>query len=350
MSDKNTTIDRAAPGAELKAVLAKGLPGQWYAMIASRWVADVPVGVTRLGRKLVIWRDGDGVAHVQADYCPHRGARLSQGHVIDGYVTCPYHGIQMNGEGVIVRVPAMPGCALEGMKGVRTYPTREIAGCIFAYIGETEEEAPVEFGVPTELGGGEWGTMLCTATWKGSYLLALDNLVDPMHGSFLHANSYTLAYGAKEDVMELNKTDKGFTIARVNQKGVNFDWTEYVNDGADFVRLDIPYPKSAGPGGVFRIIGFVTPIDEKSCQVFFWRCRKVEGWQRNLWRFMYRNRLEERHWNVLEQDRIVIEQMGEIDSEMLYQHDIGLTHLRRLLQRRAKAYLKARDQVATAAE
>ena len=65
---------------------------------------------------------------------------------------------------------------------------------------------------------------------------------------------------------------------------------------------------------------------------------------------MYKSRLEERHWNVLEQDRVVIEQMEPPDSEMLYQHDIGVTHLRRLLQRRARDHLKSRAAPQLAAE
>ena len=82
----------------------------------------------------------------------------------------------------------------------------------------------------------------------------------------------------------------------------------------------------------------VTPISADLCSVFFWRCRKVQGWMRDTWRFLYRNRLEARHWAVLEQDRIMMEQM-ELDAnerENLYQHDIGLVRLRRHLRRLAQ--------------
>ena len=78
----------------------------------------------------------------------------------------------------------------------------------------------------------------------------------------------------------------------------------------------------------------VTPIDERQCATFFWRCRKVDGWMRDTWRFLYRNRLEARHWVVLEQDRVMLEFM-EPDAnrnEHLYQHDIGLVRLRRALK------------------
>jgi len=109
------------------------------------------------------------------------------------------------------------------------------------------------------------------------------------------------------------------------------------------MRLAIPYRKSAGPGGLFGIVGCVTPINETTCQVFFWRNRKVSGWQRDLWRFMYRNRLEGLHWDVLEQDRGVLENMAPDarEREFLYQHDTGMARVRRILEKEAKAQLEA---------
>ncbi len=339
----------ASNGAALTAdqLVAAGIPNQWYALLPADWVKDEPVGITRMGKRLVLWRDDAVQIHVQYDRCPHRGARLSQGHVLDGLVTCPYHGLQINPDGTVAKVPAYPGCKVEGMHGVRTFPSVVKGGCVFAWFGEGEA-APIEF--PFEFDDPEWSSFICTATWKGNYMLALENLVDPMHGTYAHAKSYTLAYGAQSDEMEVEKTDHGFIISRTQQKGVNFDWTEYAFTGADWVRLDLPYPKGAGPGGMFRILGYVTPIDENSHQVFFWRLRKIEGWQRDLWRFMYKSRLEERHWNVLEQDRVIVEEAEVPESELLYQHDIGVTQVRRILAKRAKDYLKSLEAPRVAAE
>ena len=109
------------------------------------------------------------------------------------------------------------------------------------------------------------------------------------------------------------------------------------------MRLDIPYPVKNGPGGPFRVIGFATPIDERHAQIFFWRLRKVSGWERDLWRFLYRERLEARHYAVLEQDRIVLEGMADDarDHEILYQHDIGITRLRRRFKAIAREQIQA---------
>jgi hypothetical protein len=117
-----------------------------------------------------------------------------------------------------------------------------------------------------------------------------------------------------------------------------------VVDGTQvYCRLDIPYPAAAGPGGPFRIVAYATPVDDENCIAFFWRFRQVSGLARQSWRFLYRATLEERHWNVLEQDR---EMLTRIPSdahkrEMLYQHDVGVARMRRTLMQQAKAQLEA---------
>ena len=53
---------------------------------------------------------------------------------------------------------------------------------------------------------------------------------------------------------------------------------------------------------------------------------------------------------MLEQDRVIVEGAEVPESELLYQHDIGVTQVRRLMARRAKDYLKSLDAPRAAAE
>ncbi|GAA2654257.1 hypothetical protein GCM10009864_19220 [Streptomyces lunalinharesii] len=71
---------------------------------------------------------------------------------------------------------------------------------------------------------------------------------------------------------------------------------------------------------------------------FFWRYRRVQGWQRDTWRFLYKTLIEERHWQVLEQDRMLLEALpADADQrENPYQHDLGVVRLRRLLRAEAE--------------
>ncbi len=346
-----TVIDKKAL---IEKRVNEGLHGQWYPVAKSVEIkTSRPYGTRLLGDKIVLWRDGAGNIKCLEDFCPHRGAPLSYGEVHDGNVACRYHGVVVDGEGVVQRVPAMPECALEGRKALKSYPVQEAGDAVFVYVPSITQPEPPELALPKELNDPAWTGFLCTSVWESNYRYALDNLADPMHGCYLHAESFTLAYGSKQDLMQLNKTDEGFRIERVGQTGENFDWTEFeVHPGSMFCFLEIPYPPAAGPGGVFRIIGFTTPVDETTCKVFFWRMRQVEGTARESWRLLYRHQLEENHWNVLEQDRVMLEGMSDDarKREMLYQHDLGVSRIRQILTRAAKAQveaeLKAAEQVA----
>jgi hypothetical protein len=58
---------------------------------------------------------------------------------------------------------------------------------------------------------------------------------------------------------------------------------------------------------------------------------------------MYRAAFEQRHWDVLEQDREVLEGMSDDarDHELLYQHDLGVGKLRRALAQKASSQIQA---------
>ena len=322
--------------------VALGPLNRWWPVAASWMITDKPQGLTRLGEKIVVWRDKDGTVHCVQDRCPHRGARLSMGWNLGDRLACWYHGVEVGGDGVVKDVPAVSDCPMIGAKMIKSYPCFEHMDGIFVWFGDELHEEPDEFVFPEEFESDEWSAMLCTAHWKCNWVYAVDNVMDPMHGAYLHAISHSMAAGDKEAKMQVDETDTGFVFGKSDQRDVNFDWIEWGDSGAFWLRVSpLPYRQEAGPGGNFGIMGFVTPIDKDNCRVFFWRTRKVRGWQRDVWKFMYRNRLETLHWDVLEQDRVVLEGMdpGARDKEFLYQHDTGLARVRRILQKEAEAQL-----------
>jgi phenylpropionate dioxygenase-like ring-hydroxylating dioxygenase large terminal subunit len=343
-----TTIDRSAAvnsptDAEVQAYLRPGLRNRWWPVLPSRFVEanGKPVGITRHSEDLVLWRGSDGVVHVQADRCPHRAVKLSRGLNEGDRLRCNYHGVEVGSDGTVLRVPGQPGCPLEGKKAVRTYPSQEIAGAIFAWFGDALHPEPTPFNPPPQLSDPDYSSFLCYADWEMFWRYLYDNNMDPMHGTFLHANSHTMYQGETEAHFVTRDTERGFFFEKAGQRDVNFDWSELVDDAALYVRLEIPYPPSGGPGGNFGIISFGTPIDDNNTACFFWRTRRVSGWKRDTWRFLYRTVLEARHWHVLEQDREMLAgcRPGLEKFEMLYQHDAGVMRLRRHLSQVAKAQL-----------
>jgi phenylpropionate dioxygenase-like ring-hydroxylating dioxygenase large terminal subunit len=339
--------------ADAEQILNTGIRNLWYPVAPSWQVGNAPIGITRLGDQIVLWRDAKGQVHALEDRCPHRGARLSLGWNLGDRVACWYHGVEVDGGGCVKSVPAVKFCPMEGEQRVRAYPVQEHAGAVFLWFGIDPKAAPAELKLPEQIMDAGWSQFLCVSNWKTNYRYAIDNVMDPMHGAYLHATSHSMAEGDKQAEMRVRKTPTGLIFEKVGQQGVNFDWVELGDTGGLWMRLSIPYRKRYGPGGPFFIIGFATPVDAHHCQVYFWRTRHVEGWQKHAWRFLYKNRLEALHWAVLEQDQFVLESLPDSarNQEFLYDHDIGLARVRRMLEKRAgeQAAQRAALQPAAAA-
>ena len=330
--------------------LEVGLKDLWYPVCPSNFLKESPISLRRLGYKIALWRDNTGKVHALEDRCPHRGAPLSLGVILGDRIACPYHGVEVCTDGVAVRVPGSPGCKLEGSQATRRFHAVEAAGAIFLFNATDPflAEAP-PLRLPEQLTSPEWSNFLCYVEWAGDYRYVIDNVMDPMHGVYLHKQSHTMAEGENTAEFQIREVPNGFIFEKKGQRDVNFDWTEWRESGnIHTMRLEIPYPKTGGPGGNFTIIGAFAPAEKNVSEVFFWRCRKVQGWQRDTWRFLYKNRLEQRHWNVLEQDRVAVEAM-EPDAnhrEFLYAHDTGIVRLRRRLKALAQAQLERQNAAA----
>jgi phenylpropionate dioxygenase-like ring-hydroxylating dioxygenase large terminal subunit len=313
-----------------------GVRNTWYLICTSSELGDQPVARRLLGEDLVLWRTTDGAPRLMADYCPHRGARLSVGDVVDGEIQCRYHFWRYDADGQCTSIPTQGGkCSLQSRTKIEAiYPTAERSGYIWAWIGDSE---PGELVLPIELTDPSYSSFPESVEWGVNWLLALENLADIMHAPFLHNQSLTLGGGIVEDRVNVDDHETGFRVERQNQKGLNFDWVEFELGDLIYSRLDIPYRASfAGPGPDLRILGFATPIDDAHTMVHFPRCRQVTGWKRTLWRLLYNLRLRGTHLHVLNQDKEMLESMRTIPEaqrdEHLAQADKPVLHLRRKLR------------------
>ena len=83
------------------------IPNQWYAILESSEIKKGKiVGVTRMGEKMVAWRNPQGDLSIMTDKCPHRGVALSVGKLIGDCIQCPFHGFQYDTSGTCTLVPA----------------------------------------------------------------------------------------------------------------------------------------------------------------------------------------------------------------------------------------------------
>ena len=87
-----------------------------------------------LGEKFTLYRGESGAAHVVGFRCAHRGAQLSLGWIEGDCLRCRYHGWKYDGAGQCVEQPDEDKPFAEKVH-LPTYPTREYAGLVFAFLG-----------------------------------------------------------------------------------------------------------------------------------------------------------------------------------------------------------------------
>ena len=322
-------------GVEFERELKFGLQNMWYPICRSAHVEEKPLGLHRLGQDVVVWRDSIGKVHVHDDRCLHRGAKLSVGEIVNGTLRCAYHGWCYDTTGQCVAIPTSKTAQtkLAPRLRLRSFEPQERAGLVWSYFSENEDGTAPPLIIPQELEDSAYSGFICESQWKANWILVLENLADPMHGPFLHGQSLTLGRGALEDDMRTTRNPDGFIVEREGQRGVNFDWSEFYCRDSLWVRLDIPLP--FGPKGILRILCFATPINGDSALVYFLRYRKLSGWRRAYWRFLYRTFWERQHFKVIEQDRVILESQRGAQSRMaehLANSDRGVTELRKLLR------------------
>ena len=171
---------------------------QWYAVLESNEVRPGrPVGVTRLGEKLVFWRTSAGQVVCMRDLCPHIGARLSQGKVTGDALACPFHGFEYDASGQCTHPPAYGanGDIPRSLK-VGVYPTAEVAGYIWIWWGEAETPPapPVFF----DSIGPDFSHSRFQQHWPVHYSRMAENQLDVAHLAFVHHN--TIGRGGRKVV------------------------------------------------------------------------------------------------------------------------------------------------------
>lgn len=162
---------------------------QWYIVLDSTQVKDKPVGVIRMGERLVFWRDGEGNLSCLRDSCVHRGAQLSKGKIIQPHLQCPFHGFEYDSSGQVTLIPAN-GKHTPVLKSFRvhSYPSFEAHGFIWIWWGE---EPPQDLRPPRFFDDIDesFSYAQAYARWHAHYSRVIENQLDVVHVPFVHYNT-----------------------------------------------------------------------------------------------------------------------------------------------------------------
>jgi phenylpropionate dioxygenase-like ring-hydroxylating dioxygenase large terminal subunit len=199
------------------------IPNQWYVVLESKEVRKgKPVGVTRMGEKMVFWRDSQGKIACAVDQCPHRGVALSAGKVLGDCIQCPFHGFEFDSTGRCTLIPAN-GRIAEVPKAIKAkaYPVQELHGFIYLWWGDPREEYPP---LPDFDYMRDPKMVYSTAidVWNAHYSRVIENQLDVVHVPFVHYNTIgrgnkTVVQGPRYEVKESPNGDDLLNIWTNNE-------------------------------------------------------------------------------------------------------------------------------------
>jgi len=158
----------------------------WYVACMPHEVDDRPLGRTVCNERIVFYRGPGGQLAALEDWCPHRGAPLSLGRVVEGRLVCGYHGLEMGCDG---RTVAMPGQRVRGFPPIRTYPVVERDGFVWVWPGDAARADPALIPDCFWARDPEWAYGGGLYHVKADYRLMIDNLMDLTHETYVHATS-----------------------------------------------------------------------------------------------------------------------------------------------------------------
>lgn len=161
---------------------------QWY---VAAWDAELdrdPLARTICGEPVMLYRRLDRSVVAMRDACPHRLLPLSMGIKEGDNIRCRYHGLLIDSEGKAAEMP-LKNDPVNRNVCVQTYPLVERHRFIWIWIGEAEKADPAL--IPDF-----WPCSMQGWTFDGGYYpikcdyrLAIDNLMDLTHETYVHAGS-----------------------------------------------------------------------------------------------------------------------------------------------------------------
>jgi vanillate O-demethylase monooxygenase subunit len=158
----------------------------WYVACTPSEIDDKPLGRRICGEAIVFYRGPDNRVAALEDFCPHRGAPLSLGSVVEGRLVCGYHGLEMGCDGKTI---AMPGQRVRGFPAIRSFPAVERHGFIWVWPGEAAQADPASIHPLEWAESPDWAYGGGLYHIQCDYRLMVDNLMDLTHETYVHASS-----------------------------------------------------------------------------------------------------------------------------------------------------------------
>ncbi|MBX9758282.1 MAG: Rieske 2Fe-2S domain-containing protein [Beijerinckiaceae bacterium] len=197
------------------ALAGRFLRSFWQPVFLSEKIAPgraLPLQV--LDERFTIYRGQSGKVVIVGERCAHRGSRLSVGRVEGDCIACIYHGWTYNADGQCVGQPAEKRGFAHSVK-IRSCPTREYHGLVFAYLGHGEPPQFPQFDVLESEGIVE----ARESRRPYPFFNQLENSVDEVHFNFTHRSSAFTDAGLNDEIPDVTGEETEYGIVRYGRRG-----------------------------------------------------------------------------------------------------------------------------------
>jgi phthalate 4,5-dioxygenase oxygenase subunit len=277
LHEENELITRVGPGTPLGDTMRR----YWLPALLAQEIPEPdcpPVRVRLLGEPLVAFRDTEGRIGLMDEFCPHRRVSLYFGRNEECGLRCVYHGWKFDVDGACVDMMNEPeDLSFKDKIRIQVYPTVEMGGIIWAYMGPPALQPPLPKFAWTQAPASH--RHVSKVIQESNWLQALEGGIDTSHAPILHRrittntdkpgiDPTTAWVRGKAPQLVLEPTDYGYWYAGVrsvdNDARLHIRTYQYV---LPFHQLR-PHRTLAGDDGVAGHIW--VPMDDENCMVYNW--------------------------------------------------------------------------------
>jgi phthalate 4,5-dioxygenase len=274
----NETLTRVGPGTPMGDLMRR----YWQPVLLSHELPEPdcpPVRVKILGEELVAFRDTSSRVGLLSEWCPHRLTSLWLGRNEEHGLRCVFHGWKFDVDGKCVDMPnEIENYDFKHKVNIQHYPTLEMGGVIWAYMGPKEHRPPepkFEFTQQPET-----HRFASKVIEECNWLQALEGGIDTVHSSYLHRSFK----GAKEfgfgglraeghaAKLEVEPTDYGFRYGSIRPlPGKDENYVRTYHWVMPHVQIRAAQLNPDGSWFKFKLAGHHwVPIDDENTMVWNW--------------------------------------------------------------------------------
>ena len=275
---ENEIVTRTGPATPMGNVMRR----YWVPALMSSELPKpdcAPVRVGLLSERLVAFRDTNGKIGLVDEACPHRGASLFLGRNEACGLRCVFHGWKFDVDGnCLDMMNELPESRYKEKIHITAYPTVEMGGVVWAYLGAKERTPALPKFEWTQVP--ESHRHVSKIAQDCNWLQALEGGIDTAHAPILHRTLTTSTHRAgirsntdfvtgKPPSVEVDLTDYGYCYAGIRSLGDRGNHVRTHHYVLPFHQLRPKSPTFNGAAAYESVFGHMwVPIDDENCMVY----------------------------------------------------------------------------------